>query len=207
MRHAVGHIAVILILSLLAAAQDDAPKPIVSNNPLTAEQIAVYRAVLEDYTNGSGGALNVADRTELLDRSGFGVDEDCFKSIQAQPTKDSVLIIHKLDRSLALDKRFSLVGPGHQQDKIKENDPQKLIKSAIDNHQKVADKQVNESVKRAFETGLFTLSEILFDKQQRHALVAYSFVCGGLCGNGNLLALTRFGKKWKVTKKCGGWVS
>jgi len=207
MREAIRRLAVILILSPLAAAQGDGPRPIVSSDPLTAEQIAVYRAVLEDYTKDSKGVLNVADRTEPLDQSGVGFDEACFKDIQAQPARDSVHVIHKLGLSLVLDKRFALVDPERQQDKIKENDPQKLVKSAIDDHQPVTDKQVDESVKRAFETGLFTLSEILFDKQQRHALVAYSFVCGGLCGNGNLLVLTRSGHKWRVTKKCGGWVS
>lgn len=163
--------------------------------------------MLEDYTKDSKGVLNVAKRTEPLEQSGVGFDKACFKGIELQTAKAGVPIAHKLDLSLALDKRFTLVDPELQEDKIKKNDPQKLVKSAIDDHQEVTDKQVDESVKRAFETGLFTLSEILFDKQHRHALVAYSFVCGELCGNGNLLVLTRIGHKWKVSKRCGGWVS
>jgi len=87
------------------------------------------------------------------------------------------------------------------------NDPQKLIKKAIDDHEKVTDKELDKSTKKAFETGLFTLSEIVFDKQHKHAVVAYSFVCGGLCGNGNTLLLEKVGKKWKISKSCGGWVS
>jgi hypothetical protein len=54
------------------------------------------------------------------------------------------------------------------------------MKRAIDDREEVTEKQVDDSVKRAFETGLFTLTEIIFDKQHRRAVVAYSFVCGGL---------------------------
>ena len=32
----------------VARAQDEAPKPKVSKDPLTAEQIGIYRAVLQD---------------------------------------------------------------------------------------------------------------------------------------------------------------
>ena len=199
--------AAIFVVSLFAGAQDDTPKPPVSNDPLTAEQIAIYRTVLEDYTKDGNGVLNVANRTEPLEQSGVGFDKACFKGIELKTARTSVPILHKLDPAVVVDKRFTLVDPELQEDKIKENDPQRLVKSAIDDHQQVTDMQLDESVKRAFETGLFTLSEILFDKQHRHAVVAYSFVCGELCGNGDLLALTKVGNKWKVIKKCGGWVS
>ena len=208
MQHAFVQAAVVfLILSLFVSAQADATKPEVRSNPLTAEQIAIYRAVLDDYMKDSAGVLNVADTTEPLDQSGFGFDEGCVKNIQVQPDRDTVTMTHKLDLSLVRDKRFKLVDPGHQQEKIKQNDPQGVVKGVIDDHRVVTDKQLDRSVSRAFQTGMLTLSEILFDKQQRHALVSYSFVCGELCGNGNLLALTKVGHKWKVTKRCGGWVS
>ncbi len=75
---------------------------------------------------------------------------------------------------------------------------------SIDDHEKVTEHQLDDSVKKAFETGLFTLSEIVFDKQHRRAVVAYSFVCGGLCGNGNTLVLKKIGQRWKISKRCGG---
>ena len=69
---------------------------------------------------------------------------------------------------------------------------------------KVTDKELDKSTKKAFETGL---SEIVFDKLHKHAVVTYSFRCGGLCGNGNTLLLAKVGKKWKISKSCGAWVS
>jgi hypothetical protein len=105
------------------------------------------------------------------------------------------------------DKRVVLVDPDHQQETIKENDPENLMKKAIDDRQKITEGQLDRSIKSAFDGGLFTLSEIVFDKGHLQAVVSYSFVCGGLCGHGNTLVLKKLGNSWKVTKKCGGWVS
>ena len=158
-------IAVCLILSLCAVTQDQTPKAKISDEPLTADQIAVYRAVLKDFAKGSNSPLNVANM------------------------------------------HIVLVDPDHQQKLIDENDPQILVKKAGDDHEQITDAQLDQSVKHAFEVGMFTLSEIVFDKQHRRAAVAYSFVCGSLCGNGNTLILTKSGQSWKVAKRCGGWVS
>jgi hypothetical protein len=207
MRDTFKAVAGIFVLTLVAATQDNIPKPTTSGEPLTADQVAIYRAVLEDYTKGSNGPLNVANRTEPLEQSGVGFDKACFTGMELKASETSVPTLHKLDPAVLADKRFTLVDPELQEDKIKEHDPQKLAQSVIDDHQQVTDKQLDKAVKQAFETGLFTLSEIFFDKQHRHAIVAYSFVCGELCGNGDLLALAKVGNKWKVIKKCGGWVS
>jgi|SRR5579863_5189859 len=196
-----------LTLSSYAATQDQTSKPKISDGPLTADQIAVYRAVLKDYTKGSKGPLNVANRTEPLDDSRPMLDEACFKEVEASVPKPSAPVSHRLEPSLMPDMQIVLVDPDRQQKLIDKNDPQNLVKKAVDDHERVTDAQVDESVKDALEVGIFTLSEILFDKPHCRAAVAYSFVCGGLCGNGNTLILTKSGKFWKVTKRCGGWVS
>jgi hypothetical protein len=200
-------IAVCLILSLRAVTQNQTPKAKISDEPLTADQIAVYRAVLKDYTNGSNSPLNVANTTEPLDDSRPMFDEACMKEIEASVPKSSVPISHKLERSLMPEMHIVLVDPDHQQKLIDENDPQILVKKVVDDHEQVTDAQVDQSVKHAFEVGMFTLSEIVFDKQHRRVAVAYSFVCGSLCGNGNTLNLRESGQSWKITKRCGGWVS
>lgn len=201
-----GFVAAAFVLSLGMSAQD-LPKPQLSKEPLTSEQVAVYRAVLEYYVkDGAVGVLNVANRTEPLDQSGFWSNSECFKGFEP-PAKTSAPVVHMLDSSLGLDRRFALVDPDSQQKKVEENDPQKLVHRAIDEGEKVTDRQLNDSVKRAFETGLFTLSEIRFDKQHRQALVSYSFVCGELCGHGNLLIVTKDRDGWKVSKTCGSWIS
>jgi hypothetical protein len=195
--------AVFLSLSICAMTQEDTPKTKVSDDSLTPEQIAVYRAVLKDTTKGSDGALNLANKTEPLDQS----DKACFEGIEAGVSKASAPVVHRLDPSPVLNTRIVLVNPNRQQKTIKENDPQNLVKKAVDDHERVTDAQVDQSVKQAFQSGLFTLSEILFDKEHRRAVVAYSFVCGMLCGNSNTLVLKKVGQYWRVTRRCGGWVS
>ncbi len=195
-------IMVFLAISVCAVSQD-APEPKISDEPLTTQQIAVYRAVLRDYLRGSDGALNLADKTEPLDPS----DKACFKGIEMEGSKKTVPLIHRLEPSLVVDTKIVLVDSERQQATVKENDPQNLIKKAIDDHEKVTDEQLDQSVKQAFQSGLFTLSEIAFDQEHRRAVVAYSFVCGMLCGHGNTLVLKKIGQNWRVTKRCGGWIS
>jgi len=207
MRHMWAAVMVSLALWLAAAAQNDRPKPKVSSEPLTAEQIAVYRAVLEDYTRGNGGSLNLANKTEPLEQSAPFFDKECVKGVAQETADNSVPVVHQLNRSVALNPKFVLVDPERQHKKIQERDPQNLIQRAIDNREEVPDNKIDESVKQAFEVGLFTLSEIIFDKQYRRAVVTYSFVCGRLCGHGNTLVLKKAGQKWKVSKRCGGWIS
>jgi hypothetical protein len=198
----------IVTLSLVfSTAAQDPPKPQVSKDPLTAEQIAVYRAVLQDYTNGSRSPLNVANRTEPLEKSELFSDKSCVKGLEFESPDNAVAVVHQIDPVAAPSKKFVLVDPDIQQKKIEENDPQKLMKRAIDDREKVSKRQVDDSVTQAFATGLFTLSEIVFDKQHGRAVLSYSFVCGGLCGHGNTLILKKVGKEWRVSRRCGGWIS
>jgi hypothetical protein len=194
-----------LSLTFRAAPQDDTPKAKVSADHLTDEQVAVYRAVLDNYSNGSKAALNVADTTDTLDLS---EDKDCLKGIDLEPSKTSTLAVHRLDNRVTnMKKNIVLVDAEPQQKKIEENDPQKLVTRAIDGGETVTEKQLNDSINQAFGTGLFTFSEIAFDRRHQHAVLAYSFVCGGLCGHGNTIVLRKVGGKWKQSKTCRSWIS
>jgi hypothetical protein len=52
-------------LLFAAVPQAEPPKPKVSKEPLTAEQVSVYRAVLEDYTSGTNSTLNIGTKLTL----------------------------------------------------------------------------------------------------------------------------------------------
>lgn len=186
-------------------SQDDASKAKVSPSPLTEEQIAVYRSVLGSYSNGSKEILNVADKTESLDLS---EDKDCLKGIDLEPPNGSTQVIHKMDDRVTKGRKdIVLVDEELQQKRIEESDPQKLMKRAIDDGEKVTEKQMDDSLRHAFAAGLFTFSEIAFDKHHQHAVLAYSFVCGGLCGHGNTIVLKKAGETWKQIKTCRSWIS
>jgi len=197
-------VVIVLCLScLLPLAGQDVSKPTVSSEPLTTDQIAVYRVVLKDFRKSDQSLLNVAAETELQDISRFS-SQQCMEGVAPEVPAG---IVHRIGDSSLLGSKIALVDRDEQQQQVDKNDPQNLMKRAIDDHEKVSDQQIDKSVKRAFESGLFTLSEIAFDKTHRHAIVTYSFVCGGLCGSGRTLVLRRVGQNWKVSRTCGGWVS
>lgn len=176
---------ILLVISGMALAQENSLEPRMSDAPLTTEQIAVYRAVLRDYLKGSDGALNLANVTSPMNES----DTACFGGIEAGVIKESKFVIHRIEPSAVANTKIVLVDVNTQRRAIKENDPQNLIKKAIDEGQKVTDEQLDRSVKTAFSTALFEFSEILFDKEHRRAVVSFDFVCGELCGHGNALVL------------------
>ena len=200
-------LVVVLSLSLTAHAQDDAPKVKVSGEALTAEQTAVYRAVLQDIQKDSEDTLNLANTTEAIRQSAELFNGACPKTPQPQVALDSNSVVHHLDPALVLHLKIVLVDPGPQEEKIKNVDPAILMKRVIDDRQDVPQKQIADATERAVKNGLLTLSEIIFNKKHNRALVSYSFVCGDLCGYGNVLVLTKVGKKWKISKTCEGWVS
>ena len=147
----------------------------------------------------------MADKTETLDLS---EDKDCLKGIDMDADNTSASVVHRLDDRLTrMKKNTVLVEAENQQKKVEENDPQKLMKRAIDEGEKVTEKQLDSSLREAFAAGLFTFSEIAFDKRHQHAVLAYSFVCGGLCGHGNTIVLKKVGGKWKQSKTCRSWIS
>jgi len=196
-------IALALTLALSATPQEETPKIKVSADPLTDEQVAVYRTVLGSYSNGSNTTLNVADKTETLDLS---EDKECLKGIELEST--SAAVVHRLDQRVTkMKKNMVLVDAETQQKKIEENDPQKLMKRAIDDGERVTDKQIGDSLTQAFGTGLFTFSEIAFDKQHHYAVLTYSFVCGGLCGHGNTIVLKKVKEGWRIGRTCRNWIS
>jgi len=205
MRQILAAIIATLSLACGAVPQNHVPKANISNTPLTEEQIAVYRAVLASYSNGSNEILNVAEKTVTLDLS---EDQDCLKGIALESNKGASSFVHRFDERLASAKKnIVLVDPEAQQKKVEENDPQKLMKRAIDDGQRVTDKQLDDSLHHAFAAGLFTFSEIAFDKKHQHAVLAYSFVCGGLCGHGNTIVLKKVGERWKEIRTCRSWIS
>jgi len=192
-------VLVFVLAVFCAVAQEKSTKPAVGTDTLTDEQLAVYRAVLRHYMKGSRGKLNLSSETYPMK-----LDKDCAKGIKPEQTENEV--VHTFTAAAA--PNVILVDPKQQKTKIEQNDPQNLMKKAIDEGAKISERQIDESVELAFSTGLFSLSEIIFDKGHHHAIVSYSFHCGMLCGHGDDLVLIRTGSTWKVKGSCGPiWVS
>jgi hypothetical protein len=189
-------------MAMLSFTQAQEPTPTLSQDPLTGEQLAVYRTFLRFYANGRNKTLQVADVTERLDSSEVKQDSDCAESfgrVEFESPKQNNPTVHTLAPSLAVAGRIALVDSVKQAETVKLNDPSQTIREG---------KPVDRAVSDAFASGFLTLSEIAFDRDHRKAVMSYRFVCGRLCGNGAVVMLRRVGRKWKVTKPtCGESIS
>ncbi len=194
----------ICALPMLAPSQEQSPT--VSDQPLNPDQIAIYRAFLRGYNNGSGDPLNVATKTVAL-RLEEDEQKGCLKGIVFEDIEPAAKTVHVFRAENLQAKNVRLVEPDAQTKIVEENDPQRLVHAAIDGRV-VSDRQLDEAVTNAFRTALLQVSEIAFDKTGRFAVMQFSFYCGSLCGHGGTLVFEKRKGRWRQTKReCGGWVS
>lgn len=164
---------------------------------LGANEAAIYQAVIREWTSGNPTSLNVSARTFSLQAN---LDStalmDCACSVEIEP--ESLFGAAHSSHQLSADMvgRVRLVDPHKEADVIQENDPQEAMGHGM------------SAFKKALASGIFSLSEIAFDKEHKHAIVSFSFSCGSLCGTGSTWIFEKIGGEWKQTdRKCGGWVS
>ena len=172
-------------------------KPVRNTNPFSADEVAIYRGILEHWKANSRGLLNVSNRTFPIDRDIS--DCGCLKGIEPQTIVSAAHSFRILTADVLAGKNIRLVDADMQTVIVHSNDPNSSIREG---------KSVETAVRVAFSTGLFSVSEIAFDKDQRRALVSYSFVCGSLCGSGGVWMFEKVDGGWKKSEHvCGGWIS
>jgi hypothetical protein len=195
-------VAIILGLGLLHPAGSQAQKATKSTEKLTPDEVAIYRAVLQQYApdkSGAPGTLNVSATTYPLDPNSPFSDGGCLKRLQPDNLATASRSFHELSQNIFPNDVARLVDPKKQTRIVHDNDPDKTIRKG---------RSVDMAVKEAFGTALFSLSEIGFDKERTHAIVSYRFWCGSLCGNGATLIFEKVGGEWKKTgTSCGDWIS
>ncbi|MGD0791531.1 MAG: hypothetical protein ABR920_07145 [Terriglobales bacterium] len=169
---------------------------------MSEDEVAIYRAVIQSWVSDDPTSLNVSARTFPLDESSpsSGVSEcECLKGIQVESLLSAFHSFHYLTPDALPRRNMRLVDADKQAIIVARNDPGNIIGKG---------KPLEGAVRNAFATGLFSMSEIAFDREHRHALVSYSFSCGSLCGNGATFVFEKVGGEWKRTDRmCGGWVS
>jgi len=190
-----------LALAGLASGQDNQETKLkVSDKPLTAEQLAVYRVVLGSWMAQEMPALNLAVQTVPLGETGPAGDEECTKGLELEPASPTV--VHRFRQQdlarLGPSRTLTLVDPDWQKQEVRNNDPEKTIGDG---------RTIEDAVRNGFAHGLATLSEIRFDKQHKHAIVSYGFFCGSLCGNGGAVVLEKIEGVWQRKSRCGEWIS
>jgi hypothetical protein len=185
-----------LTLSLAVGLESKEVKPRVSDKPLATEQLAVYRAFLETWYGSEKAAINLSVETNMLQDSGQFSGEGCLKGLNLEENAGDVHRFRTEDLPQLGPFSFRLVDSEKQRREVADNDPGKAIHNGT---------SVDDAVRNGFSHALFTLSEIRFDKDHTHAVVAYSFVCGELCGNGGIATLEKKNGAWHRQGTCGEW--
>lgn len=191
--------ALILTATPALAQSSNDKKPVVSDQPVSAEQLAIYRVVLKRFLSDGSGSLNLSNQTVPFETEGPFAGHDCSKGLAMEPVQPGVVHSFKSDDLARFGiSSLRLVDPDVQGKAVKKNDPGKAIREGV---------SVDQAVKNGFAHALFRLSEIQFDKNHEHAIISYSFWCGSLCGNGESLVLVKKDGEWSVQSQCGGWIS
>lgn len=173
-------------------------RPVGSVIPLSQDEIAIYRAVLGNAIERGWRRLNVSIVTYPL--SATDLDRcDCFDDIDFDDLSVAFHSFHDLPDTVLPVKEMSLVNRAKQSSLVRANDPSNTMREG---------KTVKDAVDTAFRTGLFSMSEIAFDREHLRAVVSYRFWCGLLCGSGATLVVEKFGSEWRLSERdCGSWVS
>jgi hypothetical protein len=190
---------VLALACMFTAAMID--KPVKATTPLSADEVAIYNAVLRHYGDNKDIALNVSQTTYPLDPTSpmNGLQGECLKDIQLENLTIVSRSFHQLPPDVLPGKRMKLVDPKKQTRIVHSNDPSDTIRKG---------EPVTDAVESAYSTALFSMSEIAFDKERRFAVVSYRFWCGSLCGQGSTLVFKKIKGEWRnANRNCGSWIS
>jgi hypothetical protein len=170
-------------------------KPTLSKEPLTAEQLQVYATFLDGHLQDAKSQLNLADKTYPLRFREMDENGDCLNHLPLENLTEAGHTIHSFDPEIAKGRKLVLVDT----EKHKVKDPGDSIK----NGESVAD-----AVSEGFASGYLSLSEIVFDKDHKHAAFKHGFHCGMLCGHGGTVLFEKTAHGWKEIKhSCSIWIS
>ncbi len=177
-------------------------KTVKATTPLSADELAIYKAILQQYGANESGVLNVAARTVPLnpDSPINGLSKDgCLQGIQLENLDAASHSFHELPPEVLAGTSGKLVDPKKHAKIAHANDPDKTMREG---------KPVEDAVRGAFAAGLFSLTEIAFDKDRRYAVVSYSFWCGSLCGQGKTVVFEKANGIWQNANRiCADWIS
>jgi hypothetical protein len=190
------------IVEVTASAEYRHQKKTKSAMSLGTDEIAIYKAVIKQWNARVHSPLMVSSETFPIELTSPTIDLSncsCLKDIPAESLIGASRSFHKLAPNVLVGENVRLVNPTQQARLVSSNDPSTTIGKR---------KPVHDAVHEAFSTGLFSMSEIAFDDEHRHALVTYSYHCGLLCGSGATLVFEKVDGEWeKSHRECGGWIS
>jgi len=157
---------------------------------------AIYEAFLNHWNGKSNEPINVAKSADAPSPDDVKQYADCAKEIGKPGTQWAPgSKISDLTTVLGKPASIHFIDPKTW----RPLDPGALIRSGA---------SVGPAVSAGMAQGLVTLSAVTFNKAHDIAVFNFSFVCGGLCGNGFVVVFYKTPKGWVQSKStCGGYMS
>lgn len=180
----------LLCCTAAAVVAQEPVQPKVSIKPLTEDQIAVYKAFLTDWQEGSKTPLNVANTTDQFQPE----RDDSQGCVRGFPKNSGAIAVHLFPEQFA-DDRIHLLDPTKY----------KVAEVGDFTHRP---EDLDSAVQAVIAAGLMRLSEVIFDHAHRLAALKFSFQCGQLCGHGGIVVYERWKGHWRRSKRsCSSWQS
>ena len=129
------------------------PNPVQATKPLTPDQVAVYRAFLKHYLSedfGLKGVLNIASTTTPFKADASELNGGCLKDF----------------------KLLNISGVHIFSDQFADMKDVRVVNASETARHGISDSKANTAI---FREGLFTFSEVIFDRSHHYAAVSYSF--------------------------------
>jgi hypothetical protein len=175
---------------------------------ITAEEYAVYAAVIGDMFAGDKGVFDTQSKVKILvieDKTVSSLDDAFAGGNEVEKLKQEISPIisqetiddyaaknaksHQLTKSLDLKLKYTLI-------------PREKIYQIFNGRSP-------DEFYRQFpgSGGYIALSRVSLDSRGDQAFVYIRHTCGGLCGSGHYRALVKKNGEWVIQKKLALWIS
>lgn len=160
--------------------------------PPTEGQSKVYSDFIQSFSKTNFRFLS--NKTFPLNLSEIGEDAACLNGVELEAAAGSKVAAHSLGRDLVRNPSIQLVGRQEESAILKQRDAE----TAGENNPKA------DGTAAKTDPGVLALSEIVFDKTHRFAVLKYVFLCGSRCNSGAVLVLEKVGTHWtaKTRRPC-----
>ncbi len=183
---------------LLASILASGCQPVLSDSPMTEDQLTVYRSFLDLFS--SLPWHNLANRTAPFDLRGVSEDNACLRGIEFENLRMSRRTIHAFSPEITKGRELKLVDPLEQAKILQRED-------VSPDGQKGQSKEESDRIMSKF--GFLELSEIAFDKKHQFAVLRFRFFCGSRCKTSETLVMEKVGNEWsnKTRRACAAFIN
>jgi len=157
----------------------DSPRP---NNPsFTSQQVEVYGDFIESFSRMNFKFLS--NRTFPLELASLGKDASCLQGLQLEAAPESSKAVHSIGQEVLRGRLIHLVSERQERSILKQRDADPATPT-------------KDASGTTSDPGILALSEVVFDKSHRFAVLKYVFLCGSRCNSGAILVLEKVDSHW-----------